>query len=58
MIQRTLQEKIASVLNGKKAVTIMGARQVGKSTLLNFIESMFFGANKIHFAKNDVKRQD
>ena len=42
MIQRTLQEKIASVLNGKKAVTIMGAATSGK----------------IHFAKNDVKRQD
>ena len=39
MIQRTLQEKIASVLNGKKAVTIMGARQVGKSTLLKMMLS-------------------
>lgn len=39
MIQRTLQEKIASVLNGKKAVTIMGAQQVGKSTLLKMMLS-------------------
>lgn len=35
MIARTLEKNIQSLLGGKKAIIIMGARQVGKSTLLN-----------------------
>ena len=35
MIHRTLEDNIRPLLGGKKAVIIMGARQVGKSTLLN-----------------------
>ena len=35
MIHRTLEEKIAPLLEGNKAIIIIGARQVGKSTLLN-----------------------
>ena len=34
MIQRTIQEMIAPLLGSPKAIIIMGARQVGKSTLL------------------------
>lgn len=34
MIHRILNDKISSLLDGKKAIMIMGARQVGKSTLL------------------------
>lgn len=35
MIQRTLEEYILPLLGGSKAVILMGARQVGKSTLLH-----------------------
>ncbi|MDE7378359.1 MAG: ATP-binding protein [Paraprevotella sp.] len=35
MVNRTLEENIRSVLDGRKAIIIVGARQVGKSTLLN-----------------------
>ena len=35
MIARTLEKNIQSLLGGKKAIIIMGARQVGKSTLLH-----------------------
>lgn len=37
MIHRTLENNIRPLLGGRKAVIIMGARQVGKSTLLNQI---------------------
>ena len=35
MIQRLLAEKVTSLLGGKKAIVMIGARQVGKSTLLH-----------------------
>lgn len=35
MVNRALEENIRSVLDGRKAIIIVGARQVGKSTLLN-----------------------
>ncbi len=37
MIKRILQDKITALIGGKKAITIMGARQVGKSTLLQIL---------------------
>lgn len=37
MIHRILQEQITSLLGNGKAIIIMGARQVGKSTLLETI---------------------
>ena len=37
MIERILSEKISALFGGKKAITIMGARQVGKSTLLQMM---------------------
>ena len=37
MIGRTLSEKVVSLIGGKKAITIMGARQVGKSILLQMM---------------------
>lgn len=37
MIHRILEEKLAPLLHGNKAIIIMGARQVGKSTLLKMI---------------------
>lgn len=38
MIHRTIEESIAPLLGSQKAIIVMGARQVGKSTLL---ESLF-----------------
>ncbi|MBQ3806153.1 MAG: ATP-binding protein [Prevotella sp.] len=35
MIQRTIEKQIEELLGTQKAIVIMGARQVGKSTLLN-----------------------
>ena len=37
MIHRILEKQITSLLGSGKAVIIMGARQVGKSTLLDTI---------------------
>ena len=34
MIHRTIEDAIAPLLGGRKAIIVMGARQVGKSTLL------------------------
>lgn len=42
MIHRILEEKIQPLLGGNKAIIVMGARQVGKSTLLN----QLLGENK------------
>ena len=39
MIKRTLEKQINGLLMGEKAIIIMGARQVGKSTLLNTLLS-------------------
>jgi len=39
MIKRAIESQLVSLLNGKKAIIIMGARQVGKSTLLNMLLS-------------------
>ena len=41
MIQRLLEKKIVDLLNKGKAIILVGARQVGKTTLLN----MIFGNN-------------
>ena len=35
MIQRILEDKIKNLLGTHKAIIVMGARQVGKSTLLH-----------------------
>lgn len=34
MIVRKIESNIRTLLNGQKAIIILGARQVGKSTLL------------------------
>jgi len=39
MVQRILENKIRASLDGRKAIIIMGARQVGKSTLLSMLLS-------------------
>lgn len=40
MIKRTIESKIEAILGGEKAIIVMGARQVGKSTLLNSVVGM------------------
>lgn len=37
MVNRILEERIAPLMGKQKAIIVMGARQVGKSTLLNMI---------------------
>ncbi len=41
MIQRAIVDSIKKRLNDEKAIIILGARQVGKSTLLNQLEKYF-----------------
>ena len=41
MINRTLESKIQNVLNKKKAIIILGAQQVGKTTLLHLLFDKF-----------------
>lgn len=44
MIKRELESTIKPLLGSKKAIVVMGARQVGKSTLLT---SMLEGRNDV-----------
>lgn len=50
MIERTVIERIRGLLGGRKAITIMGARQVGKSTLL---KQMLDGRNDVMWLNGD-----
>lgn len=50
MIRRSIEENIRKALAGNKAVTIMGARQVGKSTLT---EALFSGEDNVLFLDGD-----
>lgn len=50
MIKRQLQPAIEALLGSKKAIVIMGARQVGKSTLLH---EMFSGRNDVLWLNGD-----
>lgn len=50
MIQRQLQPVIEALLGSKKAIVIMGARQVGKST---FLHEMFSGRNDVLWLNGD-----
>ncbi len=50
MIERTVIESIRGLLGGRKAITIMGARQVGKSTLL---KQMLDGRNDVMWLNGD-----
>jgi hypothetical protein len=56
MIERQIKNQIEKLLGGKKAIVIMGARQVGKSTLLN---ELFPDKNDALFLNgDDVDVQD
>lgn len=50
MIRRILEDKITPLLNGSKAILIMGARQVGKSTLL---KQLFDGRTDVLWMNGD-----
>lgn len=50
MIKRVLYEKVASLVGSKKAIIIMGPRQVGKSTLLS---TMFGDRKDVLFLNGD-----
>ncbi len=50
MIRRSIEDNIRKTLSGKKAVTIMGARQVGKSTLT---EALFSGEKNVLYLNGD-----
>lgn len=50
MIRRSIEDNILKALAKKKAVTIMGARQVGKSTLT---EALFSGKENVLFLDGD-----
>lgn len=50
MINRTIETKVLSELGNKKAITIMGPRQVGKSTLL---ETLFKDQNQTLWMNGD-----
>ncbi|MDD6100030.1 MAG: ATP-binding protein [bacterium] len=50
MIERILASKIQPIIGGRKAITIMGARQVGKSTLL---QMMFGDRNDVMWLNGD-----
>ena len=50
MIHRILEEQIVSLLGSGKAIVIMGARQVGKSTLL---ESIYRDKEKVLWMTGD-----
>ncbi len=50
MIQRIVEDRILNALSKNKAVTIMGARQVGKSTLA---KALFSGSGDVLFLDGD-----
>ena len=50
MIKRTIEQKIATMIGGQKAIIVMGARQVGKSTLL---ETLLGNRNDIMWMNGD-----
>lgn len=56
MIHRILEEKIQPLLGGNKAIIVMGARQVGKSTLLN--ELLGENKNALWLNEDDIDVQN
>ena len=55
MIPRLLEKYIAEKLKMKKIILILGARQVGKTTLVNVIESKFYGQKKVLYLNCDLE---
>lgn len=56
MIKRALQSQLEKMIGGKKAITLMGARQVGKSTLLKLM--LEHRADVLWLNGDDVDVQD
>lgn len=51
-ISRTIEEKLIPMIDNYRVIMIIGPRQVGKSTLLNFI------SRKLNFSINKVTLDD
>ena len=55
MIPRLLEKHIFKKLKTKKILLILGARQVGKTTLLNLIKNKFFSKKKVLYFNCDIE---
>lgn len=55
MIPRLLEKRIVSGLKNPKILLILGARQVGKTTLLNSIKNRFYTHKKVLYLNCDIE---
>ncbi|EKE14186.1 MAG: hypothetical protein ACD_12C00636G0001 [uncultured bacterium] len=55
MIPRLLEKRIAEKVKTKKILLILGARQVGKTTLLNLIKNKFYSQKKVLYLNCDIE---
>ncbi len=55
MIPRLLEKQIAEKLKTKKILLVLGARQVGKTTLLNSIKNKFYSQKKVLYLNCDIE---
>ena len=55
MIPRLLEKRIGEKLTTKKILIVLGARQVGKTTLLNSIKNKFYSQKKVLYLNCDVE---
>lgn len=55
MIPRLLEKRIIEKLETKKILLVLGARQVGKTTLLNLIKNKFYSQKKILYLNCDIE---
>ena len=55
MIPRLLEKQVAKKLKNKKILLILGARQVGKTTLLNIIKNKFYSQKKVLYLNCDIE---
>ena len=47
MIERIIEKRLYTELTNNSIITIIGARQVGKTTLLNKLKKHLFNKNKV-----------
>jgi len=55
MIPRLLETRLKKQLKNKKILAILGARQVGKTTILNSINNKYFHKKKIIYLNCDIE---
>jgi len=56
MILRLLEKRIVEKLKKNKILLILGARQVGKTTLLDSIKNKFFDKKKYYISTAILKK--